>query len=371
MKKRLFTSIFTVVLILCTIFVFTACNDNNNGNDNADQLPADHSSAITPKVVLFIGDGMGVNHTYNTELYTGEISYFSTFTTTTMVDTNSLDGTTDSAAAATAMATGNKQYNGYLSIDKKTSANMVSITELAKTNQYGAGVITSDEITGATPAGFSAHAKSRNNSAEILLSQENSPLDLLIGAGSYSSVYKTRFEEKGWTWVNNKDALTTEPKRFVATFSEVTPENGTNEKPTLTELASYAIDYMETNYPTGYFLMIEGAKIDKASHSNDIDAMIKNHVDFSNAVKTVDQKLSSKEGGYSIIVTADHETGGLQKAESKEAISNDLYTSTGHTPANVKLYFKSTVTTTPDILNAQLIQNTEVFTLCKYLLSIA
>jgi alkaline phosphatase len=128
---------------------------------------------------------------------------------------------------------------------------------------------------------------------------------------------------------------------------------------------------MEANYPTGYFLMIEGAKIDKASHSNDIATMMKNQVDFSNAVKAVDEKLQSKEGGYSILVTADHETGGLQKANAKGEITNDLYTTTDHTSTKVPLYFKSTLNTTPTILSQELILNTDIFAICKELLAIA
>lgn len=367
MKNRWFLKAFAIVLIVCSLFVFVACNEQG-GEDNVQ--PADHSNALTPKVVLFIGDGMGPNHIYNTELYKGESLYFTSFVTTTMVDTNSLSGLTDSAAAATAMATGTRVKNGILALDGDEKP-IVSITELAKGDLYGTGVVTSDEITGATPSGFSAHAESRNNSAEILLSQKESTLDLLLGAGSYSSAYNKLFEEKGWTWAKSTSELTLEKKRFVATFEEVTYENGTATKPTLTELASYAIDYMEANYPTGYFLMIEGAKIDKASHSNDVNTMIKNHLDFDSAIKAVDQKLQAQSYGYSLIVTADHETGGIAQATSKDEITDDLYTTTNHTAVNVNLYFKSTLTTTPEILSGEVIPNTDVFKLCKSLLSIA
>ncbi len=368
MKNKLFIKIFALLLVICTVFVFVACNEPES--DDVNNAPADHSSALTPKVILFIGDGMGPNHTYNTELYQGESMYFSSFATQTMVETNSLSGLTDSAAAASAMATGQKGYNEYVAMTKDKTP-VVSITELAKNALYGTGVVTSDEITGATPAGFSSHAKSRDNSAEILISQMDASLDLLLGAGNYSSVYEGLFAEKGWTWAKGMDQLTLEKKRFVATFDSVEYENGINTEPTLTELACYAIDYMEQNYPTGYFLMIEGAKIDKASHSNDVETMIKNHLDFNNAIKSVDQKLSAKSSGYSIIVTADHETGGIQQAATKAEITNDLYTTTNHTATNVKLYFKSTLTTAPEVLSGELISNTDVFKLCKQLLAIA
>ena len=360
MKNKIFLKILTLVLVVCTIAIFTGCTKD-------DEIPT-HDDALTSKVVLFIGDGMGPNHIYNTELYYEESMYFSSFSVKTTVDTNSLSGLTDSAAAATAMATGVRVKNEKVAIDGSTA--IVSITELAKRDLYGAGVITSDEITGATPSGFSAHAKSRSNSAEILLSQKDSPIDLLIGAGDYSPNYEGLFQEKGWNWVKTYDQLSTEKKRFVATFENVGYENGTSSEPTLTQLASFAIDYMEANYPTGYFLMIEGAKIDKASHSGNVTEMMKNQLDFSNAVKMVDQKLSATGSAYSLIVTADHETGGLQKANSKAEITDDLYTTTNHTDTKVNLYFKSTLTTAPSILGGESILNTDIFLLCKELLAI-
>lgn len=365
--KKLFFKIITFVLIISAVFAFVACNENTD--DNKDNTPVDHSNAPTSKVILFIGDGMGPNHVDNTELFYGESMYFSGFTTKTKVDTNSLSGLTDSAAAATAMATGQRVKNEIIALDGKNP--IVSITELAKADRYGAGVVTSDEITGATPSGFSAHAKSRSNSAEILLSQKDAQLDLLLGAGSYSSVYSGLFAEKGWTWAEKYSDLGLDNKRYVAAFNDVNYENGTDEIPTLTQLATYAIDYMEKNHPEGYFLMIEGAKIDKRSHSNDVYGMMKNMLDFNSAIKAVDQKLSSLGDDYSIIVTADHETGGIKKANTKEEVNNDLYTTTNHTATNVNLYFKSTLTTIPEQINKELILNTDIFLLCKYLLAIA
>ena len=359
MKNNLFKRLISLMISVCVIFALTACKN---------QTPPNHDDAPTPKVILFIGDGMGPNHVYNAELYFEESMYFSSFETKTMVDTNSLSSSaTDSAAAATAMATGQRVENGYLA--KNDSKDITSITELAKENRYGAGVVTSDDITGATAAGFSSHAKSRNNTAEILLSQKNYTIDLLLGAGDHDK-YKTLFEEKGWTWVTSFDQLTTDNKKYVSMFNDVVPENGDNNNPTLTELACFAIDYMETNYPAGYFLMIEGAKIDKASHSNDIQAMLKNMADFSRAIKAVDEKLSQTGDGYSIIVTADHETGNLQKASSKDKITDGLYRSAKHTKTNVGLYFKSTLDFAPEYLTKDLILNSDIFLLCKYLLAI-
>ena len=355
MSKKLVKRIVALVTATCAVLAMVSCQGS-------------HKDAPTPKVVLFIGDGMGLNHVYNGELYYEESMYFSGFETQTLVDTNSLSGTTDSAAAATAMATGQRVRNNYVASDGVND--ITSITELAKKARYGAGVVTSDEITGATPAGFSAHATTRDDEDTILTTQANSKLDLLVGAGSCTIEQESRFTDNGWKLVTKFDELSLKKKPIVSNFMMVVPSDPYNLAPSLTQLAEFSIEYMEKNYSNGYFLMIEGAKIDKASHSNNIDAMLENLYDFNSAIKLVDEMLKATGDEYTIIVTADHETGNLDKAESKLGISNDLYNSTGHTNANVGLYFRSTLDTVPEILNQDLILNTDIFQLCKYLLAL-
>lgn len=354
MKNFLIKKLFVFFLIAVTVFSFTACAPK-------------HDNAPTAKVILFIGDGMGENHILNSELNWGEKTYFTSFEHKTYVDTASLSGVTDSAAAATAMATGVRVKNDVLAID--ISEPITSITEIAKANEYGAGVVTSDLITGATPAGFSAHAFSRNVSADILLSQRYSPLDLLIGSGNYD-IYQTLFEEEGFTWVNEFSELKLRNKRYVATFDDVMPTDNSDDVPNLTQLTEYAIKYMEKHHPNGYFLMIEGAKIDKASHSNDLQFMMENLYDFSNAIKLADEMLKKTGDNYSLIVTADHETGKLDLATQKSELTNDLYNSKNHTLTPVPLYFKSTLSEVPQILQKEIILNTDIFFLCKYLLAL-
>lgn len=357
MKNTVLKRLFAFMLSFVIIFAFFGCAPK-------------HSNAPTSKVILFIGDGMGANHVHNTELYAERDMYFSSYKTQLTVDTNSLDGLTDSAAAATAMATGQRVNNDRVAVDL-SSKKIKSITELAKENKYGAGVVTSDLVTGATPAGFSAHAISRDSDTSIIESQAQSKLDLLLGASSGYELYNAKYTQAGFTLVDSFSQLKTEDKRYVGDFDLVVPNNATDNQPTLTQLAVFAINYMETNYPEGYFLMIEGAKIDKASHSKDLQTMIDNLLDFENAIKEVEAMLKATGDNYSIIITADHETGGLNRAESKEQLNDKLYTSTKHTAVNVPLYFTSTLAETPSILKDKTsILNTDIFFLCKYLLAI-
>lgn len=325
----------------------------------------DHSYAPVSKVILFIGDGMGPNHVANAELYYDEQMHFSGFPTKSLVDTNSLSGTTDSAAAGTAMACGVRVVNGLIAMDG-TGKELTSIVELAKRDRYGAGVVTSDEVTGATPAAFSAHSPSRSNESGILFSQRESEIDLVLGGGGYSR-YEDTFKKHGFTYVEEFDDLNVKKRRIFASFSDVVPSNPTNDEPTLTQLTEFAINFMERNFPGGYFLMIEGAKIDKASHSNDMQTMLENMKDFNDSVKLADSMLTED---YAIIVTADHETGKLQLAQEKEQLTNGLFKSGGHTNTKVGIYFKSTLSTVPEILLQETILNTDIFALCNYLLAI-
>lgn len=369
--KKLFSFLLVLVLSFSVLFAF-GCEKPNKG-----------PKAPGHKVILFIGDGMGENHIANTELYYDIKLSFTSFETKTMVDTSSRTTLnngytpTDSAAAATAMATGTRVLNDVVAVDAWGEP-LPSITELAKNDGYGTGVVTSDLITGATPAGFSAHSKKRTNDAAIVMSQIDGTIDLLLGSGSYSG-YIERMNEKGVTLVTKYSELSYDmPKnapRIFATFTDVEPSNNTDDTPNLVQLTTFAINFMEKNFPNAYFLMIEGAKIDKKSHSNLILDMMENVIDFSNAIEKAKTLVT---GDYTFIVTADHETGALELAESVEQIDNSidsenkssLYHSTNHSTANVPLYYYSTKGDVHSMLNNDVILNTNVFDLCCYLLEI-
>ena len=198
-----------------------------------------------------------------------------------------------------------------------------------------------------------------------------------MGSGTNSN-YQSKMEEYGFTRITKYSDLSYDIPRIYTNFSDVEPEGNSDRVPNLVELTTFAINFMEKNFPDGYFLMIEGAKIDKASHSNDILAMMKNVVDFSNAIEVAKTLVT---GDYTFIVTADHETGALDLAESVEEIEDSLYTSNNdiksslyhlddHSTANVGLYYYSTYTEVPKMLKNEVILNTNIFDLCCELLKI-
>lgn len=155
MKKSAFKILLSLLLVVVTIFslslALVACNDNGKFSELKGQ---------SDRTILFIGDGMGDNHIKVTEAYMGKQLFFDDFWRPGDVITSCSNEfqATDSAAAASAMATGQKYQRGELAF--KDGKNIQSISEYAKSLGKGVGIVTTDTLSGATPAGFSAHVAS-------------------------------------------------------------------------------------------------------------------------------------------------------------------------------------------------------------------
>lgn len=323
------------------------------------------------KVVLFIGDGMGENHIKVTSSYYEKQMFMTTLDYKGKMSTfsNAVFFPTDSAAAASAMATGQKYNNKEVSRHNNVDIN--SISEYAKQKGYGVGIVTTDNLYGATPAGFSSHADKRGNTEQIILGQLENNFDLYLGAGktTYEN-YKDLLKNMGYNYQNDISLLEITNEKIFGVFSSIVASGGNNTTPTLEMLTSFAVDYFETNFPNGYFLMIEGAHIDKKSHSNQIFEMMDYLNSFDESIKVCYGKLAMQDN-VSIIVTADHETGGLKfNNQTREQIDNSLYTRLGHSAKDVPyfIYYKTSKDIDFGSIIKKRIDNTDIFKLCKSLI---
>lgn len=329
---------------------------------------------LASKTVLFIGDGMGENHIKTTETYYGERAFMRSLGADGFVTTfsNNIGLPTDSAAAGSALATGQKFNNG--EVARHGGNNVKSVAEYAKEKGLGVGIVTTDNLYGATPASFSSHANNRGDTSEIIKGQINDVVDLYLGAGKGEyTKYKSQFESKGFTFATSfNDVVGSVPgNKLIMPFSSLPSEDGTADTPTLEMCTEFALKFMEARFPGGYFLMIEGAHIDKKSHKNDIIPMTKYLQSFDNSIKIAYDKLQGFDSA--IIVTADHETGGLKykDGETKDDIKNSLYTTKTHTGTNVK-YFIFVKGLSLDELKAIIpakIDNTDVNRIARALLA--
>lgn len=317
-------------------------------------------------IIVVIGDGMGENHILNAiKQFDLDIPVFME-DQKGYINTNSLSGTTDSAAGGTALSTGHKVNNS--NVAQYEGVDLERITDVAKAAKMKTGVITTDTLDGATPATFSAHAPSRDNRTAIMQSQAKSGIDLLIGR--YASSYGQNsdlFTDEGYVFAQTKENLAAAKKsaKAVGVLFDIDSEYrlGCENDYQLKDIAKFAVERLENK--NGFFLMIEGAYIDKHSHSNDLyDAMCETR----SLIDTIAYLYEyAQDGETAIFITADHETGGLQLAETKDQLTNALYTTEEHTPTPVPLFVKNYAFDATNFGYAAGVtpENTVVFEACK------
>lgn len=304
-----------------------------------------HIQAQQAKYVFyFIGDGMGVNQVLGTEMYQSELKgeigvtplLFSQFPYATIAHTYSAtNGVTDSAAGGTALATANKTKNGGIGVTKDL-IEVTSVATWAKTNGYRVGISTSVSVDHATPASFYAHEGSRSNYYQIGLDLIDANFDFYAGSDfldptnkkakdgkTYDNLYDLT-AKAGYTLARGyKDyqkkakkadkLILFQPEAASAKDNSAIPYAIDRKKGdmTLSEITRAGINFLSKDTSKGFFLMVEGGKIDWACHSNDAATVFTEVQDFDNAIKVAYEFYEQHPDETLIIITADHETGGL------------------------------------------------------------
>lgn len=295
-------------------------------------------------VFYFIGDGMGVNQVQGTELYRGELEgkigitpiWFTQFPYATTATTfSATNGVTDSATAGTALATGNKTQNGTIGMKQDLQTEVSSVAVWAKNKGCRVGVTTSVSVDHATPAAFYAHDPSRGSYYKIGTDLYKAGFDFYAGSdfidphnkdnkdGNSENLY-TMAEKNGYTIARGyKDYLKKCKKadKMILFQSEKASEKDrtaipyaidrTKDDLTLADITRSAINFLSKDLSKGFFLMIEGGKIDWACHSNDAATAFHEVADMDEAVKVAYEFYSQHPDETLIVVTADHETGGF------------------------------------------------------------
>lgn len=331
-------------------------------------------------VIIMIGDGMGYQHVNAGSYYltgaAGNLCFEKYYRCG--VTTRSLNSSiTDSAAAATALATGHKVNNGVISQAPDGSA-YTTILEKAGAMGKRTGLVTTVPITHATPAGFGAHEADRNSYLNIGNDYlTSSHPDVIFGGGGTSGGGSGYFSttqintaiSQGYAAAYNAsqlNALPTGTNKALGLFNsgDMTYEydrTAGNTEPHLSQMTAKSLDLLSGD-PDGFFLMIEGGMIDHAAHNDDIYRTTREVTEFNNSVQAVLDWMQGRSDTL-LIVTADHETGGL--TATNMGAGNYAYatwTTTGHTGANVPFYITGA---NSDLVNGYitngLIDNTDVF----------
>lgn len=289
-------------------------------------------------VFYFIGDGMGVNQVNAAETYLGALQgkigivplCFPSFPYAALVNTQSgTNGVTDSAAGGTALASGNKTHNGTLGLLKDLQTSVKSIAEEARDEGYAVGISTTVSIDHATPAAFYAHVAGRGESFKIGTQLVDSKFDFFAGSQFVQpekdgkNLYSLA-EAGGYTVAKGLDdykSKAASAKKIILFQTDEALKRSPSclpyaldRKPgdlTLKQIAETGIEYLSKKSKKGFFFMLEGGKIDWGCHSNDAGAFISELIDMDEAVKVAYEFYKKHPKETLIVITADHETGGL------------------------------------------------------------
>lgn len=299
------------VLIPLFLLLSTACNRS---------VPGSATTKAQPKnIILLIGDGMGLAQVSTSFYFNDTPSNFPRFKHIGLhQNTPTSHRVTDSASGATAFSAGVKTYNGAIGVDQDTVP-VPTILEMVAQDGWSTGVVATSSIQHATPASFYAHTASRSSYEEISRQLVYAPVNFFAGGG-------LEFFNKRQDGLNYLDSLTAagfnlntqslsvsklkaQQKYGFLLAPDGMPKMQEGRGDFLPQATQMALDHLSQNRK-GFFLMVEGSQIDWGGHANDADYIIEEMKDFDKTIG-VALDFAEQDGNTLVIVTADHETGGL------------------------------------------------------------
>lgn len=309
------------ILFLVFVLIFSGISANSQNRRTDIRKDNNHS----PKnIILLIGDGMGLSQMYAAYVTVQDNLNMTQCPNIALVKTFSdSDFITDSAAAGTALATGHKTTNGMIGmLPDKTPVR--SILKYAEDNGLATGLVATAAITHATPASFIACVENRGLYEEIARQFLHTNIDVFIGGG-YDNFSK-RADSLNLIdslLAKNYQVVTTIPEMMKVTqgkmaallYPKHAPKYSEGRGDMLSLATSKAIDLLDKN-EKGFFMMVEGSQIDWGGHDNDLDYIVSETIDFDKACG-VALDYARQNGNTLVIITADHETGGLSLPADK------------------------------------------------------
>ena len=333
-----------ISILLFVLILSSGCNDQYR------QLASEKKAK---NVILLIGDGMGLAQASTAFYFQKEEPNFVRFPVIGLHRNPPSEALiTDSAAGATAFSTGYKSYNAAIGVDAD-SISRETILEIAARKGKSTGLIATSSITHATPASFYAHVPHRNLEEDIASQLPSSPVDFFAGGGLQfftqredGANYLDTLASRGYV-VNPQKLerpgnLSLEHKYGYLLAPEGMPKMQEGRGDFLPQATQLALDYLGQD-KDGFFLMVEGSQIDWGGHDNDAEYVIQETLDFDKAIG-VAVDFAEKDGNTLVIVTADHETGGMSLSAAKVRMQSDYrhinptFSTGGHSASLIPVY---------------------------------
>ncbi len=358
--------LFITGIALLTVFITQAQNDYLNAQAEEDKkiysggevykietYAHDFKSDKPQNIILMIADGMGVAHLHAGLIANAGSMFIENFKYMGLTKTSSADNyITDSAAAGTALSTGQKTTNGAIGVDPENRP-LQTILEQAEQNDLATGLVSTSSITHATPASFIAHEESRNNYEAIAADFLDTDIDVFIGGGYKHFTEREdgrnlaeKLKEKGYEVERDLSDIQKIRKGKLAGFTAFEHNGRLEERGNMLPVATEtAIEILDRNQKKGlfkqrgFFLMVEGSQVDWGGHAGDTQYIVEDMLDFDRAVgKALD--FAANDGKTLVIVASDHETGGMAILEGnyEEGKVKGEYTTGGHTGLMVPIF---------------------------------
>lgn len=295
-------------------------------------------------VIFLIGDGMGLSQ-ITAAAYANCGLTLMNFNYIGLQRNNALGAfTTDSAAGGSALATGERHANRHISMTEQGEA-VPSLSDWFRGKGLPVGVVKLGNAVDATPTAFYGHSVERDNADELTRCLLDTPVDLLCGSGI------RQFTERGdgidligelsksYRFVRSIDEINAAEGRVVCIDERMDEAAEESNLGLLAEATRAAIDKLQERGDKGFFLMVEGAKIDYAGHSRCLPGSVIEMLSFDLAVAEA-LKFADENGQTLVVVTADHETGGLVLLDGDEQSGRimGVYTTDDHTPAMLPVF---------------------------------
>lgn len=282
-------------------------------------------------VIYMIPDGFSTDYASNYRNYKGEHAIWDEHLKGMFTTYAANSDITDSAAAGTAMATGEKTDNGVIGLDPEGNE-LQTVLEASQEEGKASGLVATSTITHATPASFASHVESRNNETEIARQMLANEVDVILGGGKNNFLPISeggnqqelnlieQAEEQGYKFVEtrselleNRDIALKSGEKILGLFANdaLAPElhRYDTEEPSLADMTEVAIDILEENNK-GFFLVVEGSQIDWAGHDNDAGYAMSEVAAFEAAVEEAID-FAEEDGKTLVVVAGDHDTGGM------------------------------------------------------------
>ena len=301
-----------------------------------------------PKNIIFmVGDGMGVSQIYaGLTANKGHLNLEQVKVIGFHRNQASDNYVTDSAAGATAFATGKQTYNGAIGLDSLKQPS-VTLLELAEQKGLSTGLVTTCDITDATPSSFIAHQLKRSMHEEIAADFLKTDVDVVIGGGRkffekrvdkrnlLDSLRKKNYQGLG----DIQSMASVHQGKLVNLYADENPVKMSEGRgDALLKSTQKAIELVGTN-KKGFFVLIEGSQIDWGGHANDAPYAIAEMIDFDSSIGWV-LDFARKNKETLVVITADHETGGmaLMGGNMKTGEVNAAFTTKGHTGQMIPVF---------------------------------